>query len=200
MRYIVVDLEATCWENVRDFDRMETIEIGAVDLPAADEPPSREFNRFIRPVVEREQSDFCQRLTTIRQRDVDAADGFWAVFPEFLEWIGEEPFILCSWGGYDLDQFRTDCARHGLAFPRSFERHINLKKEFARLMSVKVGGMDRALSQAGLPMEGTHHRGIDDARNIARLAVLVLPVLESSGALPVAPDGEPGAPGDSAAQ
>jgi hypothetical protein len=26
MRYIVVDLEATCWENVRDFDRMETIE------------------------------------------------------------------------------------------------------------------------------------------------------------------------------
>jgi inhibitor of KinA sporulation pathway (predicted exonuclease) len=196
MRYIVVDLEATCWENVRDFDRMETIEIGAVELPAAHEKPSREFNRFIRPVAERELSDFCRRLTTIRQRDVDAAEGFWAVFSEFLEWIGEEPFVLCSWGEYDLTQFRIDCRRHGLEFPTSFERHLNLKKEFAALMSIKPCGMERALAVVGLPLEGTHHRGIDDARNIARLAALVLPVLESSGALPAAPDAEPDAAAD----
>lgn len=196
MRYIIVDLEATCWENVRDVDRMETIEIGAVELPAADAPPSREFNRFIRPVAERELSDFCQRLTTIRQRDVDQADEFWAVFPEFLEWIGDEPFILGSWGGYDLTQFRIDCRRHGLEFPASFERHVNLKKEFARVMSVKVCGMKRALVHAGLPLEGTHHRGIDDARSIARLAALVLPVLESSGAHPGAPGAESGDPAD----
>ena len=186
MRYIIVDLEATCWENVRDYDRMEIIEIGAIELPACNEPPSREFTQFIRPVVERELSEFCRRLTTIRQRDVDAAHEFWSVFPSFLEWIGNDPFILCSWGEYDLTQFRTDCNRHGFAFPRSFERHINLKKEFARLMSVKVCGMERALSLVGLPLEGTHHRGIDDARNIARLAALVLPVLESSDALPSA--------------
>ncbi|MEZ6142137.1 MAG: 3'-5' exonuclease [Zavarzinella sp.] len=185
MRYIIVDLEATCWENVRDFDRMEIIEIGAVELLAADEPPAREFNRFVCPVVERELSEFCRQLTSIEQNDVDAADGFWAVFTEFLEWIGEEPFYLCSWGGYDLSQFRIDCRRHGLTFPPSFERHINLKKEFARLMSVKVCGMERALAHAGLPLEGTHHRGIDDARNIAKLAALVLPSLESSGDISV---------------
>jgi inhibitor of KinA sporulation pathway (predicted exonuclease) len=180
MRYIVVDLEATCWEDVRDFDRMETIEIGAVELPAATDPPSREFSRFIRPVVEPVLSQFCRRLTTIRQRDVDAAGGFWAVFPEFLGWIGEGPFVLCSWGGYDLTQFRVDCRRHSLEFPPEFERHINLKKEFARLMSVKSCGMERALGYAGLRLEGTHHRGINDARNIARLAALVLPALESA--------------------
>ena len=156
MRYIIVDLEATCWENVRDPDRMETIEIGAVELLSAQMPSSRKFNRFIRPVVERELSDFCRRLTAIRQRDVDLADEFSLVFPEFLEWIGEEPFFLCSWGGYDLTQLRRDCDRHGMA---------------------------RALNLAGLPLEGTHHRGIDDARNIARLANRVLPILESSGVL-----------------
>lgn len=188
MRYIIVDLEATCWENVRAFDRMETIEIGAVEMPAATEPPSREFCRFIRPVAEPRLSRFCQQLTTIRQRDVDSADYFWIVFPEFVEWIGGDPFILCSWGGYDLTQFRTDCDRHGLEFPASFERHINLKKEFARLLGIKACGMQRALDHAGLPLEGTHHRGIDDARNIARLAALVLPTLESAGALPAAPD------------
>ena len=106
MRYIIVDLEATCWENVRDYDRMETIEIGAVELPAANAPWSREFNRFIRPVAEKQLSVFCQQLTTIRQTDVDRADDFRVVFPEFLSWIGNEPFILCSWGQYDLTQFR----------------------------------------------------------------------------------------------
>ena len=30
-------------------------------------------------------------------------------------------------------------------------------------------GMAEALKHCGLPLEGTHHRGIDDARNIARL-------------------------------
>jgi 3'-5' exoribonuclease 1 len=182
VRYIIVDLEATCWENVRDYDRMETIEIGAVELPAGDAPPGREFSRFIRPVAEPQLSDFCQRLTTIRQRDVDGADYFWAVFPEFLSWIGTEPFILCSWGEYDLTQFRVDCRRHGLIFPASFERHLNLKKQFARIFGCKVSGMARALAQAGLPLEGTHHRGIDDARNIARLAALVLPQWEASDA------------------
>jgi inhibitor of KinA sporulation pathway (predicted exonuclease) len=37
--------------------------------------------------------------------------------------------------------------------------------------------MARALKIAGLPLEGTHHRAIDDVRNIAKLAMLVLPKL-----------------------
>jgi inhibitor of KinA sporulation pathway (predicted exonuclease) len=186
MRYIVVDLEATCWADVRDYARMETIEIGAVELPAADGPPTREFSRFVRPAVEPELSEFCRRLTTIRQKDVGRSDEFPTVLVEFAEWIGEDPFVLCSWGGYDLTQFRTDCDRHGLTLPESFERHVNLKKAFARLVGIKECGMERALAHMGLPLDGTHHRGIDDARNIARLAVLVLPQLERSGGVPAA--------------
>jgi inhibitor of KinA sporulation pathway (predicted exonuclease) len=30
-------------------------------------------------------------------------------------------------------------------------------------------GMAKALRHVGLELQGTHHRGIDDARNIARL-------------------------------
>ncbi len=39
--------------------------------------------------------------------------------------------------------------------------------------------MARALARLGIPLEGTHHRGIDDARNIARIlpyAVAALPI------------------------
>ena len=179
MRYVIVDLEATCWENVRDPGRMEIIEIGAVLLRSGAGPVEKEFCEFVRPVVDRRLSDFCTSLTSIRQADVDAADEFWAVFPRFVEWIGGEPIVLCSWGAYDLNQIRTDCRRHGLAVPPAFENHVNLKKEFARVRNVRVCGMARALEHAGLPLQGTHHRAIDDARNIARLATLVLPVLDA---------------------
>ena len=179
MRYIVVDLEATCWEGVRSPD-METIEVGAAALTSAQGQVESGFGAFVRPVVHPKLSDFCRQLTSIRQEDVDAADLFPVVLRRFRTWIGEGPFTLCSWGGYDLNQLRSDCRRHGLLMPPTFERsHVNLKKEFARAFQVKSCGMARALEHARLPLEGTHHRGADDARNIARLAMLVLPRLEA---------------------
>jgi inhibitor of KinA sporulation pathway (predicted exonuclease) len=150
-------------------------------MPSASGAPTREFSAFVRPIAEPILSDFCRQLTSIRQKDVDRADDFSVVFPEFVEWIGEEPFFLCSWGQYDLTQFRMDCERHHLPLPPSFERHINLKKEFSNQLGVKSMGMARALAKVGLPLTGTHHRGIDDARNIVRLAALVLPQLERAG-------------------
>ena len=83
-----------------------------------------------------------------------------------------------------MNQLRTDCARHHLMLPAAFERHVNLKKQFASSLGLKKElGMERALAKAGLPLVGTHHRGIDDARNIARLAALVLPQLERTGVI-----------------
>ncbi len=178
MRYLIVDLEATCWDGSHNRNQMEIIEIGAVMLPSATAIPSQEFARFVRPVVEPTLSEFCKNLTTIAQSDVDDADTFPTVFDHLLKWIGTESYTLCSWGAYDLNQFRTDCQRHGIVFPKKFNRHINLKAEFASLFGVKPCGMATALKLARLPLKGTHHRGIDDARNIASLANLVLPHLE----------------------
>lgn len=159
---------------------METIEVGAVVLAGPAGPMDGEFSAFVRPVVHPTLSEFCRRLTSIRQEDVDAADRFPIVLERLQAWIGPEPFRLCSWGGYDLNQLRSDCRRHGLTLPPEFKHgHINLKKEFARIMLVKSCVMARALEIAGLSLGGTHHRGAEDARNIARLATLVLPRLES---------------------
>ena len=49
MRYVIVDLEATCWEGGSP-DRMEIIEIGSVLLESSRGPLSREFDAFVRPV------------------------------------------------------------------------------------------------------------------------------------------------------
>ena len=180
MRFIIVDLEASCWEGVRSADS-ETIEIGAVALAGASGPVAGEFGAFIRPVVHPVLSDFCRQLTHIEQADVDAADYFPETLRRLRTWIGSEPFRLCSWGNYDLNQLGVDCRRHNLELPPTFERgYINLKKEFARAFKVKRCGMAKALEVAGLLLEGTHHRGADDARNIARLAMLTLPRLEAA--------------------
>ncbi len=175
MRYVIVDLEATCWDDSRSRDQMEIIEIGAVRLDS-NLSVVDEFASFVRPVVEAALSKFCMELTAISQDDVDGADLFPVVFTRFRQWIGDGPYRLCSWGFYDVGQFRQDCGRHGVEFPSAFEDdHVNIKKEYAAWKGVRPCGMARALRQLDLPLEGTHHRGIDDARNIARIAQLALP-------------------------
>jgi len=178
MRYVIVDLEATCWEGGANIERMEIIEIGAVMLGSNTGPILEEFNTFVKPVDHPVLSDYCMQLTSISQTDVDEADDFKTVFPRFIDWIGAQPFTLCSWGAYDLKQFKADCERHKIPLPDSFLRHINLKQEFADLRRIKPCGMAKALNILGIKLEGIHHRGIDDARNIAKIAVQVLPIVE----------------------
>ena len=48
--------------------------------------------------------------------------------------------------------------------------HLNIKSLFALVHALPHEvGMDEALKLAGLPLEGTHHRGVDDARNLAQI-------------------------------
>ena len=56
MRFIVVDLEATCWEDVRDYARMETIEIGARRSPA------ETVKHVIYPVADVQKTDLLEAL------------------------------------------------------------------------------------------------------------------------------------------
>lgn len=177
MRYIIIDLEATCWKHGTRPSRMEIIEVGAVCLQ--DGVIIDEFARFVKPIEQPKLSDFCVELTTIQQKDVDDAEHFYSVFNELLDWIGSEPFTWCSWGAYDYSQFKIDCHRHGIEFPTSFEQHINIKQQFSAVKGVKKCGMKRALQILEIPLEGQHHRGIDDARNIAKIAMTILPLVET---------------------
>lgn len=172
---IVCDLEATCWDDATSKDQMETIEIGAVRIRAGQ--AFNEFSSFIKPHVHPRLSEFCRNLTTIEQTDVDQAEPFSEVFDRFVQWMGNEPYIFCSWGRYDLGQLQLDASRAGLPWPSALNRHLNVKHAFAQWRQVSACGMERALKLAGLPLLGTHHRGIDDARNIAQLLLMMLPWL-----------------------
>ncbi|NUQ04372.1 MAG: exonuclease domain-containing protein [Anaerolineae bacterium] len=188
MRYLIVDLEATCWQDSKDNTRMEIIEIGAVMLPASPDQPVLEYQRFVRPIMNPVLSDFCTELTSITQEQVDTAEDFSVVFPEFLAWIGGAPFTFCSWGDYDYHQIRRDCARWNLEAPQVFNARINVKKVFRKRHHKHVG-MAEALTVLGLPLEGMHHRGIDDARNIAQILLTLMQ--DEKVKLLLAPDSAP---------
>ncbi len=70
--------------------------------------------------------------------------------------------------------FERQCAARQVAYPFG-PTHLNVKNLLAlqRALPEEVG-MDAALRMVGLPLEGTHHRGVDDARNIAGLLAHLL--------------------------
>ena len=166
---LVVDLEATC--DARGFPRSEreTIEIGAVLVDAETLEAVDEFQAFVRPQRHPVLTEYCTALTHITQAMVDAADSFAQAFPRFVETlVVENDLVFASWGGYDRRQLRRDCAYHDLVYP--FEEHLDLSIEYTQHAGlVRRASMARALESVGMTMDGSQHRGIDDARNLARL-------------------------------
>ena len=172
MNYIVFDLEATCWEQ-HDRSDNEIIEIGALKISDQLEIVS-EFQTFVKPLKYPILSDFCKKLTTIRQEEVDNAPHFYEVIPAFKAWIGEE-YQLCSWGYYDQRQLVADCQLSNLDHQWT-RHHISIKHQHGRIRQLKRPlGMMRALQLEGMQATGTHHCGIDDARNIAKIFIKCFP-------------------------
>ncbi|MGI2905299.1 exonuclease domain-containing protein [Tolypothrix sp. VBCCA 56010] len=169
--FLIIDLEATCSDDgVIPRHKMEIIEIGAVMLNKATWQIDSEFQQFIQPVINPQLTAFCTELTSICQKDVELAPTFTEAMSCLQKWLESFPkYVFCSWGEYDKKQFIQDCKYHNIAYPFGSE-HRNIKKEFSEYLGVSKGfGMAQALKQLGLELKGTHHRGIDDARNIAAI-------------------------------
>ncbi|MDQ0604659.1 inhibitor of KinA sporulation pathway (predicted exonuclease) [Streptomyces canus] len=181
----VIDVEATCWDGRPPPGSVnEIIEIG---LTVVDVSARRRVSRHrvvVRP-VRSAVSNFCTELTGLTQAEVERGVTFAEACRILVEEYeaGKRPWA--SWGEYDRRQFARQSQADGVAYPFGYptERtHTNAKAVFAAAYGLrKKPGMDHALQIAGLPLEGRHHRGEDDAWNIA---ALVLDLLDR-GAWPV---------------
>jgi inhibitor of KinA sporulation pathway (predicted exonuclease) len=169
--YLIVDVEATC-SNDGSVPRheMEIIEIGALMQNARTYEIQLEFQAFVRPVRHPRLTTFCTSLTGITQKDVADAPRFPEAIEAMKRWAyAYDDWLFSSWGDYDRKQFVQDCGYHRIAYPfRS--GHKNLKTAFTGAMRLsKKCGIEDALHHLGLEFEGSHHRGLDDARNISRI-------------------------------
>jgi inhibitor of KinA sporulation pathway (predicted exonuclease) len=169
--YLIVDLEATCSnDGAVPRHEMEIIEIGVVMQSSRTFEIESEFQAFVRPVRCPELTDFCTELTGITQDDVASVPPFAESLDAMKEWMNAfGDALCCSWGDYDRNQFIQDCEFHRVAYPLQ-SAHVNLKAEFSRAFGVKKKlGVTDALRYLGMNFEGSHHRGLDDAKNIARI-------------------------------
>jgi inhibitor of KinA sporulation pathway (predicted exonuclease) len=179
-RYLYcVDLEATCdefdkSESTRPLavlpDQMETIEIGLVVIDLESLEIVDEFQRFIRPQINPTLTDFCTKLTSIQQADVDGARTYPEVGDELRTFAASYPNAAwASWGDYDARQLERDAGF--AACPSLLEDlpHFNARKWHAGLYDDRPKSLKQTVESLGLVWQGTYHRGIDDARNVASI-------------------------------
>ncbi|WP_408598381.1 exonuclease domain-containing protein [Pseudomonas sp. PLMAX] len=184
-RYLYcVDLEATCDDvGVNESpsslmvapDQMETIEIGMVVIDLESLEIVDEFQRFVRPRINPTLTDFCKKLTSIQQADVDGARTYQEIGGELRSFAARYPNAAwASWGDYDARQLERDA---GFAeCPSMLEGlpHFNARKWHAGLYDYRPKGLKQTVESMGLVWQGTYHRGIDDARNVASIVMEML--------------------------
>ena len=166
----VVDVEATCWAGPPPAGQVnEIIAIGVCVVDVVARTRVRRDEILVRPARSR-VSEFCTELTGLTQEQVDAGLSFASACSELVARhdAGSRPWT--SWGEYDRKQFQRQCAASGVPYPFS-PSHVNAKAAFASASGRRPMGMAGALTHAGLPLEGRHHNGGDDAWNIAALVL-----------------------------
>lgn len=174
-KILVIDVEATCWEGANP-PGMENdiIEIGVCLMDVATGEISDSRGIIVLP--ERSTvSPFCTQLTTITPELV-AQEGI--SFKEACAILKKEynsqSRAWASFGAYDQKQFQRQCMATGVAYPFG-PSHINVKTLFAlRQKLAHEQGMAGALHLLDIELEGTHHRGVDDAKNIAKILYRIL--------------------------
>ncbi len=169
-KIIIIDLEATCWDGKQPKDQeSEIIEIGVSVLDTSTGEISQNKGILVRPEKSL-VSTFCTELTTITQELLDKegisfAEACCLLTHEYQA----QNYTWASYGAYDIKMLKKQCEAKNIDYPMS-QNHLNVKELFAEKKSLKKKvGMSGALYILNIPLEGTHHRGVDDAKNIAKI-------------------------------
>lgn len=173
--YVVLDFEATCWEG-RHADQ-EIIEFPLVLVDAKTLTQVDEFRTYVRPEQNPTLSQFCTKLTGITQEQVSEAPT-WPTAREVAKaWLddrlsghGYRRWLLVTCGDWDLKtMLPMQCKLAGEPVPAPFQTWLNIKRLFSEVTGEKATGMEGMLEVLHLELEGRHHCGLDDCKNIARI-------------------------------
>ncbi|XP_021937786.1 ERI1 exoribonuclease 2-like isoform X2 [Zootermopsis nevadensis] len=189
---IVIDFESTCWDNNRDGKQPEIIEFPAVLLNVRTGIIEEEFQQYVLPVENPILSDFCVKLTGIKQDDVENGMPLHTCLSLFCSWIKEiskkrklvfhtnqknsdaDARNICTfvtWSDWDLSVcLHNECRRKQLCKPKFLCQWIDLRATYRKFYKRRPQGLRGALSELGLQFEGQEHSGLCDAYNTAHLA------------------------------
>lgn len=171
---VIVDVEATCWRGQPPpGEAQEIIEIGVCLLEVATGRRYQRASMLVRP--ERSTvSRYCTRLTKITPEMAAGGETFANACARLQDEFATDQRTWASWGNFDRKIFVHQCRERGVKYPFS-DSHLNVKNLFALQHRLdREIGMPRAMARLGHRFDGTHHRGGDDAWNLAAVLAHVL--------------------------
>ncbi len=191
-KYIcVLDFEANCADNMKELGMdNEVIEFPSVlwkynenAIPLMTK--IAEFQLFCKPKNTPILTPFCIELTKITQDKVDNGVTFpdalkqhemWLRLhiPDFDNAVHRGNVIIATCGEWDMKIMAPkEYRNYNMKNVHSvYLKYMNVKTEFSEFY--KCGskiGMSGMLAHLGLTLDGTHHSGIDDCRNISKILI-----------------------------
>lgn len=182
---VVIDYEATCEEDRPPNFKHEIIEFPAVLINTQTRKIVSEFQSYVQPVIAPRLSKFCTWLTGISQDNVENAPKFPEVLNLYENWLKENnlifegqacrSFAIATDGPWDMARFLAHQCKDSLQpYPEWAKNWINIKKSYCNFYRTKRLPLNQMLENLGLRFEGRPHCGMDDSRNIARIAIHLL--------------------------
>ncbi|XP_072309822.1 3'-5' exoribonuclease 1 isoform X2 [Eucyclogobius newberryi] len=179
----VVDFEATCEKDNPPGFKHEIIEFPMVLINTETLEIVDLFQEYVKPELNPELSEFCVNLTGITQKMVDDADPFPVVLEKAVAWLQERElgtkykYAILTDGAWDMSKFlNIQCRLSRIKYPQFAKKWINIRKLYGNFYKVPrpQTKLSTMLDKLGLKYEGRPHSGLDDSRNIARIALRML--------------------------
>jgi len=178
----ILDFEAQCDKDKR-LDVQEIIEFPVVIVDVENRKIlDDKFHYYIKPEVHPKLDPFCIQLTGITQGKVDKGIPLKDALDKLDTFLREkgilnESFCFVTCGHWDLNScLKRETQAKKIPVKGYMKSWINLKTSYPPIPGVKVRNPDMVemLRLSNLELIGKHHSGIDDAVNIARVAVHLL--------------------------
>ena len=173
--YLVLDFEATC-DETKTPKPQEIIEFPVLKVNSSTTEIEATFHSYVQPTAHPTLTPFCTKLTGITQDMVNGQPSLLEVLSMFDQWMTRENlkdnvdvcFVTC--GDWDLKTMLPgQCEHLKVDVPPYFRKWVNIKKAFTRITRMKAVSMVNMLNKLGLALDGRHHSGIDDSKNIAKI-------------------------------
>lgn len=174
-KFLIVDCEATCWEDQyltkRDGELIQ-IAVVPIDLRKMEVRKDLSYVSYVKP-LRTEVNNYCANLTGIKPEDVINADTIPIVFDKISKLYTKDS-IWGSWGKFDERLLEKSSEIYGVDFPLP-DNYYNLKNMFSLLNGMrKEMGLKKALLEENLSAVGFEHDAYWDALNTAKLTLKML--------------------------
>jgi len=176
MKYIIFDLEFNSAFKINKRTKQlmrgdtnplcpqEIIEIGAVKTNLKVEVEDT-YKQYVKPQLYTKIHPKVKQKTLITNEDLMMGIPFEEAIESFKEWIGEDDFILCSWGRDDINELKRNCNFHKINTDW-FDKYLDIQRKCMNALNLPKGqqiGLKNALETLEIEINSTFHQALNDA-------------------------------------